>query len=93
MGRILIAEDDRTVQKALLRLFEHDGFSVEVASDGKSAIEAFHAAIPAAVVLGQLYNEAFQSARTVGSRARSNPKCDGIKASRWNDIRWRLRRL
>jgi DNA-binding response OmpR family regulator len=51
MERILIAEDDRTVQKALLRLFEHDGFSVEVAGDGKSAIEAFHAAIPAAVVL------------------------------------------
>ena len=51
MERVLIAEDDRTVQKTLLRLFEHDGFSVEVASDGKSAMDAFHAAIPAAVVL------------------------------------------
>ena len=51
MERVLIAEDDRIVQKALLRLFEHEGFSVDVASDGKSAMEAFHAAIPAAVVL------------------------------------------
>jgi DNA-binding response OmpR family regulator len=51
MERLLIAEDDRTVQKALLRLFEPDRFSVEVASDGKSAMDAFHAAIPAAVVL------------------------------------------
>ena len=51
MERLLIAEDDRTVQKALLRLFEREGFSVEVTSDGKSAMDAFHAAIPAAVVL------------------------------------------
>ena len=39
------------VQKALLRIFEHAGFSVDIASDGKSALEAFHATIPAAVVL------------------------------------------
>jgi len=51
MERLLIAEDDRTVQKTLLRLFERDGFTVEVASDGSSAMDAFHAAIPAAVVL------------------------------------------
>ena len=51
MERLLIAEDDRTVQKALLRLFEREGFSVEVTSDGKSAMDAFHVAIPAAVVL------------------------------------------
>ena len=51
MERVLIAEDDRMVQKALLRLFEHAGFSVDIASDGKSALEAFHATIPAAVVL------------------------------------------
>ena len=51
MERVLIAEDDRMLQKALLRLFEREGFSVDVASDGKSAMEAFHSAIPAAVVL------------------------------------------
>ena len=51
MERLLIAEDDRTVQKTLLCLFEHEGFSVEVTTDGKSAMDAFHAAIPAGVVL------------------------------------------
>ena len=51
MERVLIAEDDRMVQKALLRLFEHAGFSVDIASDGRSALGAFHATIPAAVVL------------------------------------------
>ena len=51
MEKVLIAEDDRMVQKALLRLFEHAGFSVDIASDGRSALEAFHATIPAAVVL------------------------------------------
>lgn len=51
MQRVLIAEDDRFVQKALLRLFEHEGFSVDVASDGKAAMEAFDNANPAAVVL------------------------------------------
>jgi len=51
MERILIAEDDRTVQRVLRRLFEHEGFSVDIVSDGKSAIEAFQAALPAAVVL------------------------------------------
>ena len=51
MERVLIAEDDRMVKKALLRLFEHAGFSVDIESDGKSALEAFHATIPAAVVL------------------------------------------
>ena len=47
----MVAEDDRIVQKVLLRLFEHEGFIVDVTSDGKSAMEAFHAAVPAAVVL------------------------------------------
>ena len=51
MARVLIAEDDRMVQKALLRLFEHEGFVVDIASAGQSAMESFHATIPAAVVL------------------------------------------
>ncbi|HLB88270.1 MAG TPA: response regulator transcription factor [Terriglobales bacterium] len=51
MERILIVEDDRAVQKALKRLFEAEGFAVEISADGKSAVEAFRAAAPAAVVL------------------------------------------
>ena len=49
--RILIVEDDRAVQKALRRLFEAERFPVEVSSDGKSGLEAFRRAAPAAIVL------------------------------------------
>jgi len=51
MERILVVEDDRAVQKALKRLFEAEGFAVEIRSDGKSALEAYRAATPSAVVL------------------------------------------
>jgi DNA-binding response OmpR family regulator len=50
-GRILVVEDDPAVQKALRRLFETEGYSVETQSDGKSAIDSFHASPPAAMVL------------------------------------------
>jgi len=51
MERILVVEDDRAVQKALKRLFEAEGFAVEISADGKSALEAFRANMPAAMVL------------------------------------------
>ncbi len=51
MERILVVEDDRAVQKALKRLFEGENFSVEISSDGKSAVEASRRAAPAAIVL------------------------------------------
>ena len=51
MEKILVVEDDRAVQKALKRLFEAEGFSVDVQADGKSALEAFRAAPPSAIVL------------------------------------------
>ena len=51
MERILVVEDDRAVQKALKRLFEAEGFTVEISGDGKSALEAYRAAAPSAVVL------------------------------------------
>lgn len=50
-GRILVVEDDPAVQKALRRLFESEGYSVETQSDGKSALESFHVSPPAAMVL------------------------------------------
>jgi DNA-binding response OmpR family regulator len=50
-GRILVVEDDPAVQKALKRLFETEGFAVEVRSDGQSALESFQASAPAAIVL------------------------------------------
>jgi two-component system alkaline phosphatase synthesis response regulator PhoP len=49
--RILVVEDDRAVQKALKRLFETEGFAVEISGDGRSAVESCRLAAPAAVVL------------------------------------------
>ena len=51
MERILVVEDDRAVQKALRRLFESEGFAVEVSPDGQKALEAFRVMAPAAIVL------------------------------------------
>jgi len=49
--RILVVEDDHAVQKALRRLFEAEGYGVQVASDGNMAVEMFRSAMPSAVVL------------------------------------------
>ena len=50
-GRILVVEDDPAVQKALKRLFETEGFTVEIRSDGRSGLESFQSAAPSAIVL------------------------------------------
>jgi DNA-binding response OmpR family regulator len=49
--RILVVEDDRAVQKALRRLFETEGYTVETQADGRSALDSFQSSAPAAVVL------------------------------------------
>ena len=49
--RILVIEDDRAVQKALRRLFEAEGFAVDVAGNGATGLEMFRAAAPAVLVL------------------------------------------
>jgi two-component system, OmpR family, response regulator len=49
--RILVVEDDRAVQRALRRLFEAEGYAVQTADDGASAIELFRSVSPSAVVL------------------------------------------
>ena len=51
LGRILVVEDDPAVQKALKRLFESEGYAVEIQANGKSALESFQAAPPAVVIL------------------------------------------
>jgi DNA-binding response OmpR family regulator len=51
VDRILVVEDDRAVQKALKRLFESEGYSVESAFDGQAGLGAFRTSAPAAVVL------------------------------------------
>ena len=51
MDRILIIDDDRAIQKALRRLFESDGYTVEISGDGKSALETFRTIAPTAIIL------------------------------------------
>jgi len=51
VGRILVVEDDPAVQKALKRLFETEGFTVEVRADGRSALESVQSSAPSAIVL------------------------------------------
>lgn len=51
IGRILIVEDDPAVQKALKRLFESEGYTVEVQGNGQSALESFQRAQPAVIIL------------------------------------------
>jgi DNA-binding response OmpR family regulator len=50
-GRILVVEDDPAVQKALRRLFETEGYAVEVQSDGRAGLDSFQASTPSAIVL------------------------------------------
>jgi DNA-binding response OmpR family regulator len=49
--RILVIEDDRAVQKALRRLFETEGFVVDIAGNGADGLEMFRAATPSVLVL------------------------------------------
>jgi CheY-like chemotaxis protein len=49
--RILVIEDDRAVQKALKRLFEAEGFLVDIAGNGAAGLEMFRAATPSVLVL------------------------------------------
>src|SRR5271157_1579683 len=49
--RILVIEDDRAVQKALKRLFEGEGFAVDIAGNGAAGLELFRTAPPSVLVL------------------------------------------
>jgi DNA-binding response OmpR family regulator len=50
-NRILVVEDDPSVQKVLKRLFEAEGFSVEGHIDGRAGLDSFHAEVPSAAIL------------------------------------------
>jgi len=49
--KILVVEDDRTVQKALKRIFESEDYAVEITTDGQAGLDAFRTSPPSAVVL------------------------------------------
>jgi DNA-binding response OmpR family regulator len=50
-GRVLVVEDDPSVQKALKHVFVVEGYAVEIHGDGQSALESIHAFPPAIIVL------------------------------------------
>src|SRR5262249_50206069 len=49
--KILVVEDDRAVQRALIRLFNSEDYAVEVKEDGQAGLEAFRASRPSVVIL------------------------------------------
>jgi PleD family two-component response regulator len=49
--RILAIEDDSATQRALKRLFESEGYDVDLAKDGTSGLEFFRKRRPSAIVL------------------------------------------
>jgi DNA-binding response OmpR family regulator len=52
--RILAIEDDSAVRRVLKRLFESEGYAVELAKDGTSGLELFRKTMPLAIVLDLL---------------------------------------
>lgn len=50
-NRILVVEDDPSVQKILKRLFEAEGFVVDGQMDGRAGLDSFHAEVPSAAIL------------------------------------------
>jgi DNA-binding response OmpR family regulator len=51
MEKLLIIEDDRSIHKALAKVFEDEGYVMEFATDGAAGLAAFRAAPPALVIL------------------------------------------
>lgn len=51
MERILVIEDDHSVQKVLRRLLESENYAVEIAADGTTGLAAFRSGLPNLVVL------------------------------------------
>jgi two-component system, OmpR family, alkaline phosphatase synthesis response regulator PhoP len=51
MERILIIEDDSAVRRALKRLFEAEGYDVDLAGDGPAGLELFRKVPPSVLVL------------------------------------------
>ena len=49
--RILVVEDDPSVQKILRRLFEAEGLAVDTYSDGRAGLDSFHSDAPSATIL------------------------------------------
>jgi CheY-like chemotaxis protein len=53
-GRILVIDDDSAVRRVLNRLFELEGYTMDLAGDGIKGLELFRRTMPSAVLLDLL---------------------------------------
>src|SRR5499427_5655165 len=83
--RILIIEDDHAVQKALRRLFEGEGFQVDVAGNGAEGLEAFRAT-PASVVVLDLRLPGMLGQDVCRAISQANPSVPIIILSARTDV-------
>jgi DNA-binding response OmpR family regulator len=85
MDRILVVEDDHKVQRALARLFEPEGFTVEIASDGVAGLEAFKTG-PAAIVILDLHLPKMTGKDVCRDMKKLNPSVPIIILSAASDV-------
>jgi two-component system response regulator MprA len=71
--KILVVDDERAVRESLRRALELEGYEIELAGDGREALQRFESEVPDAVVLDVLMPgmdglEACRALRRSGSR-------------------------
>jgi two-component system response regulator CpxR len=54
-GPILVVEDDRAIREALRNILQIEGYEVEVAVNGREALDRLHAGPPPAMLIVDLY--------------------------------------
>jgi two-component system response regulator MprA len=74
-SRLLLAEDDRAVREALVRLLRFEGYEVEAVGDGAAALEALDERPPDAVLLdvGMPFVDGLTVCRMLRSRGDRTP--------------------
>ncbi len=57
MFKVLVIEDDRSISRLLELELKHEGFSVEVANDGREGLEKYEAFKPDIIILDLMLPE------------------------------------
>ena len=89
--RILVVDDERAVRESLRRALELEGYDVDLAEDGESALERLSGTAEAdAVILDVLMFSWRTSPRGISTRARgrrsstSCSRCQAISGEPWS---------
>jgi CheY-like chemotaxis protein len=87
LKRILVVDDDPLMTKSLSSVLETDGYAVTVASDGRTAIDAFQNAlrddVPFAVVITDLGMHGVDGRQVVNSVKTMSPATPVILLTGW----------